>query len=385
MKKRIFTVIASVLTVVMAIAMLVACDKDTLKAADEQSSGQGDNQGSGQENDNSPTYTRDGDTIYFGEYPQTQVSDETLSAALTASAGELPTGENSRNWTSYRYYKYGQASDYMWYIDLKYNGEKYRGVYFEKNRSFKTMGDDEDYANERYLDEATDAEWASRGIEVEFKKNNVYWFKYEPIAWRILEEKDGKAFLLCEKAIDAQAFCDEVRFTDEEEYNGNSNAPTGTYANNYMYSSIRGWLNASFYNAAFGEKQRMAIALTNVDNSQESTGYSNENKYICQNTEDKIFLLSISEATDEKYGFGDSSADDKTRVKYATDYMRGQMTLLAVDSPKGESVVWWLRSPREDDFFQSTMVTNSSGKIDCPSIPNYIIVVGVVPALWLTL
>ena len=384
MKKRILTVIASVLTVVMAIAMLVACDKDTLKAADEQSSGQGGNQGSEQENDNSPTYTQDGDIIYFGEYPQTQVSDETLSAALTASAGELPTGENSRKWTSYGYYKYGQASDYMWYIDLKYNGEKYRGVYFEKYRFFKTMGDsEEDYAWERDNDKATDADWASAEVEVEFKKNNVYWFKYEPIEWRMLEEKDGKAFLLCEKAIDAQAFCDEVRFADQEEYNDNANAPTGTYANNYMYSSIRGWLNAFFYNAAFSEKQKMAIALTNVDNSQKSTGYSNENKYICQNTEDKIFLLSTAEATDEKYGFGDSSVNDKTRVKYATDYMRGQMTLYSLNSPKGESVYWWLRSPGKDDYYPMT-ATYSSGEINGQEMPNYIIN-GVVPALWLTL
>lgn len=365
MKKRIFTVIASVLTVVMAIAMLVACDKDTLKAADEQ--------GSGQENDNSPTYTREGDTIYFGEYPQTQVSDETLSAALTASAGELPTGENSRNWTSYGYYKYGQVSDYMWYIDLKYNGEKYRGVYFEKYRFWMVS----DIEVEAEVENMSDSELGEE-LDLVYIKGNVYWFKYEPIKWRILEQKEGRVFLICDVAIDSQAYNNVVEYTDEERYNGDDNVPVGTYANNYKYSSIREWLNNSFYNTAFSEKQKQSIALTEIDNSQTSTGYSSENRYVCENTYDKVFLPSRAEVINENYGFNAVGNDDGLRKRAGTDYMKSQR----FGTTEGD-IRWLLRTPGESIYYPITVV-GPSGDISAQEVIDCTVLC-VVPALWLTL
>ena len=53
---------------------------------------------------------------------------------------------------------------------------------------------------------------------------NTYYFKVEPIRWRILSERDGKAFILCDSIIASKA------------YDAGNN-------NNYANSDIRAWLN----------------------------------------------------------------------------------------------------------------------------------------------
>ena len=82
--------------------------------------------------------SREGDYVYFGTYPQSEVTDSTLKSTLTGSAGTLPTSTNSGSWTSYGYYIDGSVSNFMWYIDKEYEGEKYRGVYFTSYRPFDT-------------------------------------------------------------------------------------------------------------------------------------------------------------------------------------------------------------------------------------------------------
>lgn len=79
-------------------------------------------------------YTRNGDTVFLGEYPQSLVSDSTLEASLNVLAGTLPTPSNSRFWMSYGYYLSGDTSNYMWYMDVEYDNERYRGVYFTNYR-----------------------------------------------------------------------------------------------------------------------------------------------------------------------------------------------------------------------------------------------------------
>ena len=60
--------------------------------------------------------------------------------------------------------------------------------------------------------------------------------------------------------------------------------------NNYEESTIRKWLNQTFYNTAFNEIQKQSIFTTTVDNRAVSTGYSS-NQYVCLNTKDKIFEI----------------------------------------------------------------------------------------------
>ena len=209
--------------------------------------------------------------IKFGEYPQTKVTDESLTATLNTKAGTLPINSNSQTWTSYGYYINGIVSNFMWYIDVEQGGEKYRGVYFTSYRPHLTTMSSS--ASNTYQDDNG------------YTTSTVYWFKYEPISWTILSENttDGTALILCDMIIDSQEYY----------INENSRTIDGktVYANNYAHSTIRKWLNETFYNTAFSELQKQIILTITVDNSVSSMDYRT-NQFACKKTEDKIFLLS---------------------------------------------------------------------------------------------
>ena len=301
-----------------------------------------------------PLYTREENKITFGSYPQTKVTDSSLTSTLTSMAGTLPTSSNSQAWTSYGYYINGKVSNFMWYIDITTGGEKYRGVYFRSYRP-SSPGDTSSKSNS-YQDD--------NGYTI----FTVYWFKYEPISWTILSEDaaNGTALILCDMIIDAQQY----------DYDG-------SYSNNYAESTIRKWLNESFYNTAFNELQKQMIVTTTVDNSAESTGHSS-NKYACENTEDKIFLISRQDVINSNYGFSSkASLSDDTRQKKTTDYAKAQ----GAHTHSGRSYVgngnWWLRAP--DNYYSDTVY-----RVDISGTANGGVGVGitssgVVPALQIRL
>ena len=92
----------------------------------------------------------------------------------------------------------------------------------------------------------------------------------------------------------------------------------------------------------------MQKELTNtvlVDNSAASTGYSS-NPYACEDTRDKIFLLSFKEVTNSAYGFASSgSTDDTARRMTVSDYARATGAYMSTSSSYYGNGYWWLRSP----------------------------------------
>ena len=257
-------------------------------------------------------YTREGKKITFGSYPQTKVTDETLLATLNSQIGALPTSHNSQSWTSYGYYVGGEEKNFMWYIDITVGNDKYRGVYFTSYRSVSAYNG-----------------YESRQHANGYIKNEVYWFKYEPISWTILSENTDKktVFILCDMIIDSQAYQNEYEYDSDlrECVNTSENVPEGTYANNYEYSTIRKWLNETFYNTAFDALQKAMIVTTTVDNSTAST-LDSTNKYTCNDTKDNIFLLSYKEVDNESYGFVKTAGSIPISLsqKTPTDYAKSQ-------------------------------------------------------------
>ena len=291
-------------------------------------------------------YTRDGNYIYFGSYPQSEVTDDALKATLTNAAGDTST------WTSYDYYIRGYTSDFMVYKDVSYNGEKYRGIYFTQYRPIITT--------------VRSSEKNSYQDDYRYYTNTVYWFKYEPIKWKILSESNGDAFLCSELILDSQDF----HYTE--------NQTNGYYANNYEKSHIRAWLNDSFYNTAFTAAEKNIIKTTVVDNSESTTGDSS-NLYACNNTNDKVLLLSYSEVTNSSYGFNSNYYDhDSNRVARPTSYAMAQGVWIR----SGAAGWWWLRSHSIDFINDCARSVNHDGSVSDNYVGNTII--GVVPALHLT-
>ncbi len=268
-------------------------------------------------------YNRDGNYIYFGTYPQTKVSNSSTITALNNAINfsvKKPTNGNNNGWTSYEYYiSSSNSTDFMWYIDKEYNGNKYRGVYFTSYRPCLTSNSSSaDYSyqdNNGYL------------------TDNIYWFKFEPIKWKILEEKDGYATILAELILDSQQY----------DYDSSS-------SNNYANSTIRAWLNDTFYNTAFTSLQQALIQTVTVDNSVNSTTDTGNNitkatMYACGNTNDKVWLLSEYEVTKSDWGFASYSTSDRARRKTTSDYARCQGAYTNTSADYNGKGWWWLRSP----------------------------------------
>lgn len=216
-------------------------------------------------------------------------------------------------------------------------------------------------------------------------RDTVYYFKVEPIRWRILTEGNGKAFLLCDSIIANHCY-DEGTDYDYRTIDGET-----VYPNNYMYSSIRNWLNEEFYKAAFSALQQELIQVTTVDNSARSTNPndnatewdSGKNSCTCANTSDKIFLPSMQEVTNSAYGFSsDYSSDYGTaRMMQTSDYVRATGAYMNTDDYYGNGW-WWLRSPDYDNIYGARFV-GGRGNADNDCVNRTF--VGCVPALWISL
>lgn len=197
------------------------------------------------------------DIVRLGSYPQSLVDDTTLEAKLNEKAEGL-------TWASYpiRRSSYNENTENIEFVDVKYDGDKYRVIKKVDKDGNLTGG--------------------------------PYWFKYEPIEWIVLEEEGGKAFLLSKTLLDMRIYNDTAYLSG-----GAITAPglpANTYVGLWEYSTIRKWLNETFYQTAFNNSQGSMLLVTEVNNKTETLRNPNTNKYGSDvETQDKVFLLSYQE------------------------------------------------------------------------------------------
>ncbi len=186
------------------------------------------------------------------------------------------------------------------------------------------------------------------------------YYKIEPLKWRVLTTDyngTGKKLLFCEKLIDCCQYI-ESSCHSERTIDGKT-----VYRNNYKHSRVRAFLNGisyeieewgmnpetqgfgywdkiisdfeekGFLQLAFSEEEQARIATTTVDNS---TGV--KTKYECEDTNDKIFLLSKKEIENNDYGFPSEKdeLDYPARSREGTDFAgaRGVRTYFLLRTPK---------------------------------------------------
>lgn len=362
---------------------LTACGGSTSKP--DYGSGSNDNNGDDSEYETDlPGLVTDGEYVSFGEWPQTiKASSVTINEAETRQAG------------AYTYYK---GSDGAWYAKCLEMAYRDNSRYSNGNNANRK----EAYC-ERY-------------------------FKVEPIKWRVLTHDyngTGKALLLANKALINCAFFEEFQRIRRglEEDTPYAQERHNVDGSDYMHSRIRAFLNGKLYyvnedmsydryddyklendefvdtgflQTAFTQEEQDCIAVTSIVNDAENanpksnpTRYEDgKNKYASTKTlEDKIFLLSLKEATDTEYGFVGSpnSWVDYAQIIYSTDFAiaNGTYTMSPEDDPDynpNYGTEWLLRSPTtygsvdtisEKGFSSSTSTFNSS--------------IGIVPALCIDL
>ena len=213
-----------------------------------------------------------GDRVEYGSYPQTKVTDPDLIAALN---GFTPEADNS----------------------VTYAGAKYQRVYFTS---------------------PINTQQAANG----YNKNTVYWFKFEPVQWRVLSDTNGDLLLMAEKILDTKVY----------------NTPSAAIT--WEYCSLRAWMSGSFFNTVFSPGEQARI-LTSRNSNEDSAAFGTEGG---NDTDDRVFLLSQSEVATVSYGFKpDLSVTDTARQAQGSDYSKCQG--LMVVAAQGNNSFWWLRSP----------------------------------------
>lgn len=326
-----------------------------------------------------------GDYLYFGWYPQTVKTADVTVGSTPESNG------------------YYLGSD---------------GAYYMRATATVTS-DSENYADFK------DGTSITEGTE--------YYFKMEKLKWRILTENyegSGNALIVCDTIVDIVNY--QSNYVSRSYYYAtgedgtilvdNSATPGKgvdsnhqVYANNYEHSEIREYLNGTFYDTAFNDEEKSYIVTTTVDNSFESifgsytadSGYTEDTfNYECRDTQDKVFLLSLSDVNNTEYGFKDSyetiigndwSTDfDTARLFYTSDFSRamGAATLTEALSEQLTSMgiseediplylgsgAGWLRSPYDVSDCAFTVFIGDYG-INNVDYDGY----GVVPALQIQL
>ena len=178
----------------------------------------------------------------------------------------------------------------------------------------------------------------------------------EDIEWLVLAKEDNRILVISKYALDCK------------QYNINTEAVT------WETCSLRAWLNEDFYNEAFNAEQKTSIAETTVT----ADSNPNYNTDPGNDTLDKIFLLSISEA--EKY-----FATDEDRKCVPTDYAIAQGAYTSSKYQVGDKATcsWWLRSPGRS--VDSAVPVPGGGSVFYIGGYVYIDYITVRPAMWITL
>ena len=207
----------------------------------------------------------------------------------------------------------------------------------------------------------------------------TYYFKVEPIVWQRLGQTNK--------------FVSEKILTHLEYYDYETSVRISSdviYPNNYQHSKIRAFLNGlsyekrfddftgsitetvfennGFFQLGFKESETAKIKTELVKNDGLSTAITGESTkadgstqkydgsyypdFTCPDTLDKIYLLSLQEVTDSKYGFEYKEwGSDEKRDKEVTDYAIAMAPheYERDEWYKREGHLWVLRSPCYED------------------------------------
>lgn len=133
--------------------------------------------------------------------------------------------------------------------------------------------------------------------------------------------------------------------------------------------SLRQWLRHDFSDSAFTEEQKEKIELSYLTTPKnEKYGTSGGG-----GTADRIFLLSIEEATEY-------FPDDNSRIAAPVSAIKQKISIY---NKKNEVCDWWLRSPGYKGYH--AVCVENDGEIDDSGSSTFYTGTGVRPAMWIKL
>lgn len=274
-----------------------------------------------------PDYT-DWSYVYFGSYPQSEVTDAAIINQIDAklAAQNLTVGDVWIGNVKYRKISPENADNIMKWIDKDEN-----------------LRPDQAY---RY-------------------------FKWERIKWKVLniDKTNTKLFLWSDMALDCNVFEEKAKDVTWETSSirtflnsGECNCKEAVDFNGRWEE--KGFTAMDFYNTAFSQEEHKMIQYSLSDKN----GYKNRPLANGGNdTDDKVFLLSFDQITNTKYGFADEehiTLQSNSRKVAATDYAEAMGLGDINDAKYGwdhkSSCIYWLRNSTE----QNALIASFTGVAD---------------------
>ncbi len=205
----------------------------------------------------------------------------------------------------------------------------------------------------------------------------------QPIKWRVLSVDGDDAFIFADQNLDAKAYNETDTIVKWE------NCTLRSWLNGYSASANRDkkdFISDNFIGNAFSVLEQRAIIQSELVN-EDSPYYGVDGG---NDTQDKVYLLAISEARNTKYGFCIDflNAESKTREVKNTKYAEKCGAWTSTSSLYSGNGYWWLRTPggSGNDYIghgQSCISSNGEGRADFQTIKRTD--VGVRPALHINL
>lgn len=162
-------------------------------------------------------------------------------------------------------------------------------------------------------------------------------FNKDPVKWRVLNNADGRLFLLSDRILDYMKY-NEIQAgvtwetcTLRAWLNGGI-TNGGKKENNYEYT------NNNFIEEAFTDREKNAIVTTTIIND-DNTDY---NTLGGEPTDDQVFLLALKEVVNTDYGFANDNSGLNNRIIKNSDYTNSKGASCNTIFGSGD---WWLRSP----------------------------------------
>jgi hypothetical protein len=189
--------------------------------------------------------------------------------------------------------------------------------------------------------------------------------------WRVLEVKNGKALLIAQDVT-------HINMPYNEELVDVT----------WETCTLRKWLNEEFFYSFTKEEQRQIAPTANINENNQWYSINGG-----RNTQDRIFLLSISEVVKYSGDSGDLKnrkgwywEGDKWILKDSKGYaINDQFNQKRIAKYNGSEACWWLRSPGYYSIYAALVLTDGLVNLGGYDVDFVSVYGGVRPVLWLNL
>ena len=169
--------------------------------------------------------------------------------------------------------------------------------------------------------------------EIKEKTESAVWgdkivmgaWEGEALSWTVICQHVGKALMICDKVVDKRVYNEKRGIA------------------NWKDSDVRSWLNGEFYDKAFNDGEKELVLMSAL-----KTRYTEDYKFYYTETEDHVFLLSVSEFS--KYLMGKGASAFGVPIEALAKKKPYMSEVKGVEGVE-KGMTWWLRDGSDESGY----------------------------------